>query len=52
MGQLFWGFSKFSDPQVPAWRHAQLWALKIRISTIAQNHDCGGSMVLSGSPEH
>ena len=52
MGQLFLGVFKGPDPQAPAWRHAQSWALKLEFPEIAQNHDCGGSMVSSGSPEH
>ena len=51
VGQLFWGF-KSSRPQAPAWRHIQIWALKMEFPEIALNHDCGGLMVSSGSLEH
>ena len=52
MGQLFWGFSKFQNPRRRRGATAKCGRLKLEFPKIVQNHDCGGSMALSGSLEH
>ena len=47
MGKCFWVF-KVPDPQAPAWRHAQIWALKLEFPEIAQNHYCGALLFRLG----
>ena len=52
MGQLIWGFSKLQSPRRQCGATPKYGRWKLEFPKIAQNHDCGGSMVLSGSLEH
>ena len=48
----FWGFQSSRPPGAGVARRPNMGAENWNFPEIAQNHDCGGSMVLSGSPEH
>ena len=50
VGQLFLGVSKFQTNRRGAMPKYGRW--KLEFPEITQNHDCGGSMVSSGSHEH
>ena len=52
MGQLYWGFSKFQTPRRRRGATPKYGRGKLEFPEIAQNHDCGCSMVSSESPVH
>ena len=51
MGQLFWEFSEFQTPRRGRGATPKYGRCKLEFPEIAQNHDCGGSLSLYGSPE-
>ena len=52
VGQLFRRLQKFQTPWRRRGAMPKYGRQKLKFLEIAQNHDCGGSTVLSGSPAH
>ena len=52
MGQLFWVFSKLQTPRRRRGATCKCKCWKFEFPEIAQNHDCRGSLVSSGSLVH